>query len=333
MQNIFRHPAIKLLSKGVAVIVLMILINIGAVYLFKNTIRSDSFFWVTNDKQDRLASLTEPKIVFVGGSGLLFAIDSQMVDEHFPGYDVVNMGVPAGNGLRYLITEARAYLNPGDVLVIVPEYEHMYTLFNSSPTVQNLYFTLMLHPSNLRFITHPAQVEAIVVQHTKLANSLMLRVLFDTPEEAYGCTSGFGVTVYCRTSVNEYGDIVTGFDEDRFFVPEPLSYDEQYWIYDQGSTVYLNALYEELNRKDVLVVIIPPPVAVSTYEVRQSVYEAAIATLREETSIPILANLEDYVYPDNYFYDTHYHLAPDYRDMHTESIITHLDEVIPPLEP
>jgi len=326
-----RHPAIKLLSKGGIVTVLVVLINVGAVYLLRSNTRWDSFYWVAFDKQERLASLTRPKIVFVGGSALVFALNSQLVDDHFPGYDVANMGFQAGTGLRYPITQAKAYLNPGDVLVIVPEYDYFYFLFNSSPNAEALYLMLMVYPGNIRFISHPSELEALVVQHTKKASTLMPRLLFDTLGEDFGCSDV--ETTYCRTSVNEYGDIVTGFDADKSYVAESYPQYQLYMTYDQESTDYLNALYEELSQKDVLVIIIPPPVALSNYEFRGFQYDAVYEDITGNTPIPFLASPSDHVYPDNYFYDTHYHLLPDYRDMYTQAVIGYLDEVITPLEP
>ncbi len=79
------------------------------------------YFGALRDKHHRLNALPSPKIVFIGGSNLAFGLDSTLIEQSFH-RPVVNMGLCASFGLRFMLEEIKDHINSGDTIVIVPEY-------------------------------------------------------------------------------------------------------------------------------------------------------------------------------------------------------------------
>jgi hypothetical protein len=79
------------------------------------------------DKHSRLEQRQSPKIIFIGGSNVLMGLDSAEIQKAFK-RDVVNMGLGISLGLRYQLEEIRDQINPGDLIVVMPEYCNFYFL-------------------------------------------------------------------------------------------------------------------------------------------------------------------------------------------------------------
>lgn len=76
-----------------------------------------------SQQRERLSTLISPKMIIIGGSNCGFGILSPMLEEHF-GMPVSNVGVHAGIGLRMQIELFCDYIDSGDIVLVIPEYEH-----------------------------------------------------------------------------------------------------------------------------------------------------------------------------------------------------------------
>ncbi len=69
------------------------------------------------DKNERLCSIDEPKIVLVGNSNLAFGINSAMIEEAFS-MPVVNMGMHGGIGNPFNEQAAVQNVHEGDIVIL-----------------------------------------------------------------------------------------------------------------------------------------------------------------------------------------------------------------------
>ena len=83
------------------------------------------------DKHRRLHTLPSGKIVLIGGSNVSTGIDSEAIEKALH-LNVVNMGLGASLGLRYMMQEVKDDIRPGDLLVILPEYDYFLDISRSS---------------------------------------------------------------------------------------------------------------------------------------------------------------------------------------------------------
>ena len=83
-----------------------------------------NYYATFQDKFDRLVSLRdEKKIVLFSGSSTRFGYDSEMIDDAFPDYEVVNMGVFAYTNAYPQLLLILDNMQKGDILLHSPEFD------------------------------------------------------------------------------------------------------------------------------------------------------------------------------------------------------------------
>ena len=73
------------------------------------------------DKNQRLASLSSPKIVLVGGSNVCYGINSQLLQDSL-NMPVVDMAINADVGMLFYFNQVKPYIHKGDIVIGIPEY-------------------------------------------------------------------------------------------------------------------------------------------------------------------------------------------------------------------
>lgn len=69
----------------------------------------------------RLKDTEGKKIVLVGNSAVAFGVRSDLLENEFPGYSVVNFGLYAALGTKLMLDLSRPYISEGDIVVVMPE--------------------------------------------------------------------------------------------------------------------------------------------------------------------------------------------------------------------
>src|SRR4051812_14897263 len=96
----------------------------------------DNYLAAVLEKDRLIRNTPSPKIILVGGSNLAFGIDSKAIQDSL-GLKVVNMGLYAKLGLRYMLAQVKPYIKPGDIVVVVPEYDQFYGDFANGDNTPN----------------------------------------------------------------------------------------------------------------------------------------------------------------------------------------------------
>lgn len=89
------------------------------------------------------------RIIFVSGSSLNTALDSQMMEDSLH-INVVNYGLNAGIGLKFWLDDVTPYVRKGDIVVVAPEYPQFFNdvMYGNPETLGPL-----MYYSNMRNIT------------------------------------------------------------------------------------------------------------------------------------------------------------------------------------
>lgn len=74
------------------------------------------------DKDRAVQSARKPRVLAVGGSGTLFSLDTAELSRRLD-RPVINYGSHAGLGLTYILDRAARALQPGDLVLLMPEHE------------------------------------------------------------------------------------------------------------------------------------------------------------------------------------------------------------------
>ena len=81
--------------------------------------------WLKFLYEKKQAMLTQntskPRLIIMGGSGTFFGIDSELMEQRLK-MTVINAGMHAGLGLNVTLDLFEEYIQPGDQILLIPEY-------------------------------------------------------------------------------------------------------------------------------------------------------------------------------------------------------------------
>src|SRR6185436_478380 len=108
-------------------------------------------------KHRRLRTVTGPKLILIGGSGINYGLNRQEMEQALK-IPVVNMGFVAGIGLRYMLDQVRPFVHQGDHVLIIPEYEQFMDMFNGNAALPML---LVFYPEGRQYVSSIKQIERL----------------------------------------------------------------------------------------------------------------------------------------------------------------------------
>jgi hypothetical protein len=279
-------------------------------------------------EKDRLIRTTpSPKIIMVGGSNLAFGTDSKLIQDSL-GLNVINMGLYAKIGLRYMLAQVTPYIQQGDIVLVVPEYDQFYGDYIEGDNTLN---TAMLYTPTDRipdFIRSYSIIDVILRPRAENARRSFLRAA----AAAVGKKGEFFPPdtnpVYNRHSFNQYGDAVAhltrkGKDPDSIYVGAlpPMK------NFNPDAIDVLNELYDAAMKNGARAYFMYPSYMDSAYVVNRDAIDSLTEKLREGMKMPIAGNPAEFVYPKTWFFDTRYHLNAEGRAMRTQVMIRRLKTV------
>ncbi len=251
-------------------------------------------------KFDRLRTVESPKVVIVGGSSVAFGLDSGALEE-MVGMPVVNFGLYATLGTKYMLDMSKAGIGEGDIVILAPETDGqtMSLYFNAEAVWQAMDSDLTM----LRYIEGG--------DWGKLAGGLWN---FAKAKFSYQQNDNAPAPdgVYALSSFNEYGDIVYprdfnvmvgDFDPSQVLTLNETLLDEEFveyvnayaaWCEKQGARVYYS--FSPMNAKAMA--------EGTTEETILAFYQA----LASQLDFPLCSDIRDYIMDAQYFYDTNFHL-------------------------
>lgn len=120
---------------------IVVAVLLASLLFIPNNKIPDNSLFASHDKHQRLDSLSSPKIVLVGGSNLPFGIKSEMIEEAI-GLPVADMGLHAGLGMNFILSEVEDNIHQGDVVIVSLEYHHFLsrTMYNGEDVLAALLF-------------------------------------------------------------------------------------------------------------------------------------------------------------------------------------------------
>lgn len=290
----------KLIVKIVSMLLLIIIPFISILIYVESMPNQyeNTFLAEFEDKYDLLSSTDEKKIVFIGGSSLPFGLRSDLIEQEIPGYKVVNYGLYATLGTKFMVDTSKVNINEGDIIILSPELnEQTYSLyFNPKSVLQ----ACDGYASCFRYISTKNRLQ-LFYNYYKYAKEKN-----DFKKEG----SPDPIGIYRHDSFNEYGDIFVdrpnnimsnGVDDtmqiamsEVLLNDEFLGYINDYIKYanKKGANVYFN--YSPCNE-----------LAIASSKAKRSDFQNK---LKNSIDCELLLDIEDCIIDYRYFYDTNFHL-------------------------
>ena len=187
---------------GILVVILLLLAVLGiALFFIPNNKIPDNSLFASCDKHQRLKSLQGPKIVLVGGSNLPFGIKSEMIETAM-GMPVVDMGLHAGLGMNFILSEVEDDIREGDIVVVSFEYHHFLSrsMYNGEDVLAALLFDV--NKDCLQYVK-PRQWMVMIPEIGRYASKKLINISSQKVDDFED--------KFTRESMNQYGDEVAHY--------------------------------------------------------------------------------------------------------------------------
>jgi hypothetical protein len=287
--------------------------------------QDDNYLAAVLEKDRIIRSAQSPKVILVGGSNLAFGIDSKMMEDSL-GMPVVNMGLYAKLGLKYMLAQVRPYIAKGDLVVVVPEYDQFYGDFANGDHTLN---TALLYAPNDRvgdFIRSYSVIDVVLRPRVENARRSFLHAV----AAAVGKEDEFFPPdtnpVYNRRSFNEYGDVVShlgkpGMNPDSIYVGPlpPLA------TFNAETIDLLNAIADEARQRGATAVFMYPSYIDRSLEVNSAAIDSLRRKVEPRLAMRVVGTPADFAYPGELFFDTRFHLNETGRRVRTLRMIELLE--------
>ncbi len=260
---------------------------------------SNSFVGILDEKYERLTSIDEEKIVLVGGSSLVFGIESEYLEKYM-NMPVVNFGLYAALGTKVMLDLSKSGINKGDIVILAPELDAqtMSLYFNAETTLQATDDkpSMLLHTDSTNF-------GEIISSMFTFASKKYEYMNIGAPDPE---------GVYNSKNFNEYGDLEYVRDEnimELYYDPnKEIFLDES--ILDDEFLDYINDYVRYCKRKGAEVYFSYCPI--NELALADGTDEESILNFEKELKAKldcdVISYIEDYIMLPDYFYDSNFHL-------------------------
>ena len=261
------------------------------------------------DKHKRLGEMSDGRVIFAGGSNLAFGLNSERIENEINNITVVNLGLHAGLGMEFLIGEVRSSVKDGDVVFLSFEY----LIGEGQSGVLEL--TAECYPESKKYVNNESLAYSDFKLYLDSVSDKFRSIVFDASSRKRVQLKD---PIYSRLAFNEFGDHTAHLERGSIKIlidNVVLSY--RYW----EEIERLNELNKICKERNVKLYFSYPCIAESFYEKNQSVIDRFENDISNDLRIPVVNHPRTFVYPDNHFYDTVYHLNSAGRDKRTETFI------------
>ena len=271
-------------------------------------------------KKQLIRDTPSPKMVVIGGSNVAFGIDSKTLSDSLA-IPVVNAGLHAGLGLKFIMDCNMPYLCKGDILVIMPEYGHLLgnTTGGSAATVGLIPY----------FATFQEMADLNREQLTELCKGLCrvtLKMLVEGVKNSIHPTND-GKFLYLKSGFDERGDEVS----HRHL---PSHKDMLHFKSTPSSNVFYGKYLPEfisdvktLQGRGIHVILLPPAILQSSLSADRERIDQLVCRL-SDAGIPYAAPLDMFAYPNEMLYDSEYHLNAEGVKLNTKNILSAVKQKI-----
>lgn len=275
-------------------------------------IKEEHYFTAINQKIELLDSVSSPRLIFIGGSNVCFGIDSKRISTSI-GLPVIDMGLHASIGLKLQLDMVLQKATSNDVLIIMPEIEQFYGILNGEGIILSRVFTLIYPESKpIRLIgtMNASQLSSLI---SGLPSAIFERYMDKSrPDSAYN-----------SLAFNQYGDnqwhwyMKYNHNIPVNRISKPL---------DRNAFSYLSEKIDFARAKGIDVILLPPTMIKSFYDLNEDKIKVVSWAL-SDYGIGFERPADAHVMPDEYGYDTKYHLNKLGVDSLTGLLIDELKEI------
>ncbi len=254
---------------------------------------------------------TEPRIILMGDSNVVFGFDSERIEEAF-GMPVVNMGLHGGLGQSFCMDMAKSGIREGDIIIVAP----CNWSFSEREVNGTLAWTVLENDFTLWGEVNPLDYPALVKGFPSYLKHCLNLWIYKEGNLASGA-------LYEKWRINPYGDIIDSGNYNGM----------QKGYISNGTTArvseeliaYYNEYNEYVTEKGATMVAAYGPLIDCPDRPTDEEYEEAYKKVKAGLQFDLISNWKDYIYQMEYFFDTNEHMNDGGRVYRTEQLIKDLE--------
>lgn len=293
-----------ILSSSLFVLGIFTILVVSAFFMPDNSIKN-SMLGVQRVKLEMLRATEGNRLIFLGGSNLSHGLDSPEIERELD-VTVVNMGLHASLGLRYIMWSTIDHIRKGDVVIIVPEYPQFGSAFNGSAELL-------------------AMVADIIPEHKAILNkSQWIGLVEHIPRYGAGklcrLKKCFRVERFIESEkYNIQGDLKATDST------EPLPYNKGAGFvgkeaFDKSTVKQIKEFVVAVESKGARAFLMPPCFQRTSFT-RQREYIEVLESALAKEGISFIVPPSLFALDDSLFYDTPYHLNAKGYPVRTKIVI------------
>ena len=230
--------------KGLAFVLIIAITCIAIFFLVPGN--QNSYLAALIDKHAILESTASPRVIVIGGSSIAFGFDSELLTKRI-NMPVINLGLHAGLGLRFILNDIFPFVRSGDVVVIVSEYENFYNnvLEGNNQRIANL---LEVYPQASRSfeISQYLSFAEILTNNVRIKFLRFVTSLFNNFATVESTTEEFQ---YTRDGFNQYGDFIKHLKKPASLNIENKPYISEYDTFNSTAIRLINRFAKQARER------------------------------------------------------------------------------------
>jgi len=286
--------------------------------------------WYQIKREVARSKSSAKKIVFVGGSNVLYGVKAAEVEQAF-GMPCLNFGTHGGLPLEYLLYRLKKVSKSGDILVMSLEWGYLHRPLGDL----NAVYTGYLLGGDPQYFWQLTASQQIRICFSAPLSRLVLPVT--TSREASDGLQNVYVDSVRGVHIDSWGDFMGNFPERRAkselarllgLTPHPCTLAEA-----EGDSDFWKVVREFLNwaRKKRVTVVFAAPALLDNPILTGADYRQIFAAGEkhyESLGIPVIARQNTNFYGESLMFDSMYHLNSAGREIRTKQLIEGLRPLV-----
>ena len=293
-----------------SILLTLIISTISGVIMVKNDVKYNYFASIV-DKHKYAQSILKPKIILAGGSNLAFGIASDSLEKQL-NRSVINLSLYVNFGLDFILAETLSEVKKGDLVIFSIEY---YLKRSGEDYAKQM--AAFSYPPAHQFIDYKDlldRIERNIAFYSRYSRNLIFfpnRIKSPQIEDKF--------SDYFRKGFSQKGDLLSHLNNPKIRPLKDLERLEKLSYFPEIQSI--NQFIEKVRAKGAEVYWYYPCYSQTGYEINKETLKYFEKQIQINVNCLKVNKLEDEIYPDDCFYDTHFHLFGNCRIERTQKLI------------
>jgi hypothetical protein len=294
----------------ITTLITLIILTIGGIIKVKNDIE-ENYFASIFDKHKYAQSIQKPKIILAGGSNLAFGIASDSIEKNLK-RPVVNLGIYVGFGLDFILRETLSEVKNGDLVILSIEYY----LKEEEEEYSKQMAAFAYNPA-YEYVGYKDWLDRFEKQVAFFSRYTRNLIFF--PNRIKSPQIDDKISDYFRGGFSEKGDLLSHLNNPPI---RPLNDLAGLKILNYSIEIQvINKFIKDVRAKGGEVNWYYPCYSQTGYNMNRRALEYYEKQIQKSVNCLKINTLKDGIYPDDCFYDTHFHLFGNCRIERTQKLI------------